>query len=103
MIPTSTGSSSTGSGGNVVRRHVFRKDWTKACAAAGVGHVRPKWLQHTGASIGYAATKDMKAVASRLGHTSTRMMDTLYVEVYRDAIRDVADAIDELVRRSLPY
>jgi hypothetical protein len=26
----------------------------------------------------------MKAVASRLGHTSTRMMDTVYVELYSE-------------------
>ena len=39
----------------------------------------------------------MKAVAERLGHTSTRMMDTVYVEVYADASAEVADAIDRLV------
>lgn len=43
----------------------------------------------------------MKAVAKRLGHTSTRMMDTVYVEVYPEASRAVADAIDEVVRRSV--
>jgi integrase len=42
----------------------------------------------------------MKAVAERLGHTSTRMMDTVYVEVYADASARVADAIDRLVRES---
>jgi hypothetical protein len=40
----------------------------------------------------------MKAVASRLGHTSTRMVDTIYVEVYSEVSRQVADAIDDLVR-----
>jgi hypothetical protein len=43
----------------------------------------------------------MKAVAARLGHTSTRMMDTVDVEVYPEASRAVADAIDEVVRRSV--
>jgi hypothetical protein len=42
----------------------------------------------------------MKAVASRLGHASTRMMDTVYVEVYSEVSRQVADAIDVLVRES---
>jgi len=42
----------------------------------------------------------MKAVASRLGHTSTRMMDTVYVEVYSEVSRQIADAIDLLVRES---
>ena len=47
--------------------------------------------------LAYAATKDMKAAAARLGHTSTRMMDTTYVEPYEDSSRAVADAIDALV------
>jgi len=38
----------------------------------------------------------MKAVASCLGHTSTRMMDTVYVEVYSDVSRQLADAIHRL-------
>ncbi|MGI8407587.1 MAG: tyrosine-type recombinase/integrase [Actinomycetota bacterium] len=83
-----------------VRRHVFRPVWDRACRAAGIDGVRPEWLRHTGASLAYAASKDMKAVASRLGHTSTRMMDTIYVEVYSDVSRQLADAIDVLVRES---
>jgi hypothetical protein len=35
----------------------------------------------------------MKAVASRLGHTSTRMMDTVYVEVYSDVSRQLAAGV----------
>jgi hypothetical protein len=35
-----------------------------------------------------------------VGHTSTRMMDTIYVEVYSDVSRQLADAIDDLVRKS---
>jgi integrase len=55
----------------------FRPVWDRACRAAGLESIRPEWLRHTGASLAYAASKDMKAVASRLGHTSTRMMDTV--------------------------
>jgi len=83
-----------------VRRHVFRPIWDRACRAAGLDDIRPEWLRHTGASLAYAASKDMKAVASRLGHTSTRMMDTVYVEVYSEVSRQIADAIDVLVRES---
>ena len=43
----------------------------------------------------------MKAVASRLGHTSTRMVDQVYVGLYEDAGRELADAIDALVRQRL--
>jgi integrase len=69
-------------------------------SAAGLEGVRPEWLRHTGASLAYTASKDMKAVASQLGHTSTRMMDAVYVEVYSKVSREVADAIDVLVRES---
>jgi integrase len=85
----------------VVRRHVFCADWRRACESAKVGHVRLEWLRHTGASLAYAATKDTKAVAARLGHTSTRMIDTVYVGLYQDASLAVADALDALVEASL--
>ncbi len=38
----------------------------------------------------------MKAVAARRGHTSVRIMDAVYVEIYSDAARGLADAIDRL-------
>lgn len=91
----------TGERGGAVRRHSFRKAWVRACYAAGLEGVRVEWLRHSGASLAYLATRDIKAVAARLGHTSTRMMDTVYVEVYPEASRAVADAIDDVVRRSV--
>jgi integrase len=84
-----------------VRRHVFRKEWRRACERAKVPPIRLEWLRHTGASLAYAASHDIKAVANRLGHTSTRMLDTTYLAVYEDAGRDLADAIDELVTARL--
>jgi integrase len=84
-----------------VRRHVFRLVWERACSAAGIEGVRPERIRHTGASLAYAATRDLKAVAQVLGHTSTRMMDTVYVELSADASASVADAIDELVKKSV--
>ena len=75
--------------------------WTKALRDAGIDEpVRVEWLRHSGASLAYAASKDMVAVARRLGHTSTRMVDQVYVELYSEVSRDVADAIDALVRAS---
>lgn len=91
----------TGQRGGPVRRHAFRKVWDRACAQAGIEGVRPEWLRHTGASLAYAASKDMKAVSQRLGHTSTRMVDTVYLSLYDEVGRQVADAIDELIRASL--
>jgi integrase len=91
----------TGERGGPIRRHAFRKVWNRACTTAGVGAVRVEWLRHSGASLSYAATKDLKATAARLGHTSTRMLDTVYLKLYDEVGRQVADAIDELVRASL--
>jgi methylase of polypeptide subunit release factors len=84
-----------------VRRHIFRREWRRACERANVPPIRLEWLRHTGASLAYAASRDMKAVASRLGHTSTRMVDQVYVGLYEDAGRELADAIDALVRQRL--
>ena len=89
-----------GERGGPVRRHTFAKSWQRACVAAGLDGMRVEWLRHSGASLAYRATRDLKAVAARLGHTSTRMADTVYVEQYAEASRAVADAIDELVTRS---
>jgi integrase len=34
--------------------------------------------------VAYAATHDLKAVAERLGHTSVRMVDSVYVRLYEE-------------------
>jgi integrase len=62
--------------------------------------VRPGWLRHSGASLAYAASHDLKLVSKRLRHTSTRMVDSVYLKLCEDAGRKVADAIDELLRAS---
>jgi integrase len=79
---------------------MFRPVWDAACRDAKVEPIRLEWLRHTGASIAYRATHDMKAVADRLRHTSVRMLDTTYVKVYADAAREVPDAIDRPVSRT---
>ncbi len=90
-----------GERGGPVRRHVFRPIWNRALLEAGItDHVRPEWIRHTGASLAYAASHDLKAVAERLGHTSVRMVDAVYVRTYEQTSRDLADAIDRLVTES---
>jgi integrase len=77
-----------GANGNPVRLKVFRAAWVKALEDAKINkHVRPGWLRHSGASLAYAATHDLKLVSKRLGHTSTRMVDGVYVRLYEDASR----------------
>lgn len=88
----------SGERGGPVRRHAFRKVWAKACEAAGLEGVRVEWLRHSGASLAYLATRDLKAVAARLGHTSTRMADTVYVGLYDETGRSVAEAISALAQ-----
>jgi integrase len=91
-----------GANGNPVRRKVFRAAWLKALKDARIAkHVRPGWLRHSGASLAYAASRDLKLVSKRLGHTSTRMVDSVYVTLYEDASRAVADATDDLLRASV--
>jgi integrase len=81
-----------------VRRKTFRRIWLKALQTAGIeDHVRVEWLRHSGASLAYAASRDMVAVARRLGHTSTRMVDAKYVELYSEVSRHVADAMDRFI------
>ena len=48
---------------------------------AWMGANRPR--RHSGATLAYFATRDLKAVAAGLGHTSTRMADPVDVEPRR--------------------
>lgn len=62
--PTRDGLVFYGETGEPVRRRTFRRAWLAALAEAGIdGHVRVAWLRHTGASLAYHATKDIKATA----------------------------------------
>jgi integrase len=87
-----------GPGNSPVYRKTFARAWSEACSAAGVGHVRAEWLRHTGASLVYRETRDLKQVAAMLGHTTTRMGDENYVQRYATTSREAADAIDALFR-----
>jgi integrase len=86
--------------GGPVRRHSFRNVSDRACLRAGLEGVRPRWVRHAGASLAYAASHDLKGVAQRLGHTFVRMVDAVYVRLYEEPSRDLAEAIDELVSRA---
>jgi integrase len=85
----------------VVRRHVFRSIWRDACDAAGVEYMRPGLLRHVGASISYSATRDLKGVSQRLGHKTTRMLDSVYLTLYSADRRRLADALDPYVAGAL--
>jgi integrase len=94
--PTPDGLVFYGETNDPVRRKTFRPVWIRALKAAEIPeHVRVGWLRHSGASLAYDATKDILATAQRLGHTSTRMVDSVYVTLYSEVSRQVADAIDD--------
>ncbi len=87
--------------GHPLRRQAVGRAWRSACETAKVPAIRLEWLRHTGASLAYAATGDLKAVARRLRHRDTRMVDRIYVQAYEEAGRATADAIDDLAERRL--
>jgi integrase len=84
--------------GQPISRKYFGRVWSRALRDAGIDRqVRVGWLRHSGASLAHAATHDLKATAERLGHTSTRMVDTVYLKLYNDVDRSVADAVGDFV------
>jgi hypothetical protein len=70
-----------------------------ALEAAGIeGHVQVGWLRHIGAYNHPRSEGD----ADRLGHTSKRLVDTVYLKLYDDLSRAVAAAIDEAITKGTP-
>lgn len=67
--------------------------------AAGVRKVVLYALRHTSATIALAKTKDLKLVASRLGHTSELLVLRTYSHLLPGTDRAAADLMAEAVRR----
>ena len=86
--------------GGAVRRHNFRKRvWLPAVARAGLDGFTARHLRHTGASLVLEAGGTLKDVSERLGHTTTRMADELYVELYQERGRAIADRMNEMITK----
>lgn len=68
--PCRSGLVVTTAGGAVLDESRFRKAWDRACAAAGVGHVRPHDLRHTYASWLLQDGVPLAEVGRLLGHVS---------------------------------
>lgn len=84
----------TGPKGAPLRARVFAKAWKAALAEAGIDeNVRVGWLRHSCATVMLRANVSPKLVAEQLGHTSTRMVDAVYVKVTDDAMRDAMDVV----------
>ena len=81
--------------GGVIRRQTFyRRVWTPALTRAGLQGFRFGQLRHTGATLALDAGANPVLVAMRLGHTSTRMLETHYAGRLDRADRELARALD---------
>lgn len=87
-------------GGQPVRRSNFYRDvWHPALRACGLEGFKLRHLRHTGASLVLEVGGNLKDVADRLGHTTTRMADELYVELYEHRGKHIADRLNDLAQR----
>jgi integrase len=75
-----------------------RRDFYRALKAADVRRVVLYALRHTSATLTLAATKDLKLVAARLGHTSELLVLRTYGHLLPGADREAADRLGEAVR-----
>jgi integrase len=83
-------------GGPVRRPAFYRLVWKPATVRAGLEGFRPGLLRHTGASLAIAAGANPLLVAARLGHTSTRMVESHYASLFEGLDRDIAAALEQM-------
>ncbi|MGZ4141366.1 MAG: site-specific integrase, partial [Actinomycetota bacterium] len=92
----------TETGKPIHRNHFQRRVWQPALERAGLTGSKIRHLRHTGASLVLAAGGNPKDVAERLGHTTTRMADELYVELYESRGRDLVARMETLAAETRP-
>jgi integrase len=68
--------------------------------AAGVGRLAPHDLRHAHASLQLAAGVPMRSIADQLGHVNPSLTTNVYAHLAPEALRDAADRVDDLLRRS---
>lgn len=82
--------------GGPLRRPHFGTAWRKARKAAGLEGFPFKNLRHTGASLAIAAGANPLLVASRLGHTSTRMVERHYVSLFEGLDAEIGVSLGKM-------
>jgi integrase len=80
--------------GGPIRRPAFhRLVWKKATTAAGLAGFPFKNLRHTGAVMALEAGVSPVLVAFRMGHTTTRMIETTYGRLLEGMDAEIATKI----------
>jgi integrase len=70
-----------------------RRDLARACRRAGIAPVSPNDLRRTYASWMKQGGADSKAVADLMGHTTTRMVDSVYGQLDELALRRAVELL----------
>lgn len=86
----------TETGKPIKRSHFRTRVWIPATERAKLPGFTVRHLRHTGASLVLEAGGNLKDVAERLGHTTTRMADELYVELYESRGRELVARMERL-------
>jgi integrase len=76
-----------------------RRAFYKALETAGVRHVVLYALRHTMATLVLHETKDIKLVATRLGHANEMLVLRTYCHLLPGVDRQAADRLGEVVKR----
>lgn len=79
-----------------------RRAFYKALDAAGVQQVVLYALRHTMATLVPHETKDLKLVATRLGHSNEMLVLRTYGHLLPGVDREAADRLGEVVKRRVP-
>jgi integrase len=91
-----------GPGGAAMNPKLITRRMERLAIRAGIDmtHISPvhSW-RHTSGSLLWAATKDVKAVQERLGHSTPQITMELYVHNAPTADEAAADILGELIRR----
>jgi integrase len=85
-------------GGEIRRPAFYRLVWKPALEAAGLQGFPFGHLRHSGATLMLEAGANPVLVASRLGHTSTRMVEQHYAGRLDRADKEIASALDAEAR-----
>ncbi|WP_308290418.1 tyrosine-type recombinase/integrase [Streptomyces meridianus] len=97
--PGRTGLVFVGPRGGSLRRNNFRRLWTKAVKATGLGDVHFHDLRHTGNTLAATGGATTRELMQRMGHSSVRAA-LIYQHLVNGRDRAIADHVDEQIRRA---